>query len=423
MSELMNARNGSRDFRWQLLSTVSVLALLATVSGSGQSEAADQDTDRPTIWIELGGQLDSLSNSQETFTPSFMASITQANLLSAMNVQKPPTYALGLEGKISFQPDSSDWVFSASVRYGRSQAARHRHQQTQNPYVQVAPFTVGGKYINLGTKYPSNHVRFADGRANQSERHLVADFQAGKDVGLGMFGKSGSSILSAGVRFAQFNSKSNVSWRADPDVQYPNLTKPLDSPSSFRSQFKYVPVHFHDYAATANVQKSFNGVGPSVSWNASMPFIGDPHRGELTFDWGANAAVLFGRQKVKGHHQSTVRSYAGSRWHARGARNGNGEEQNGPHIVSGYFVTRSHNYGGLVHSSQTSADINRMRAVTIPNLGGSIGMSYRVEDFKVSLGYRADFFFGAMDNGIDTPKRTTTGFYGPFASVSVGLGG
>jgi len=41
----------------------------------------------------------------------------------------------------------------------------------------------------------------------------------------------------------------------------------------------------------------------------------------------------------------------------------------------------------------------------------------------VSLGYRADFFFGAMDTGIDTAKRTTTGFFGPFATVSIGIGG
>ena len=33
----------------------------------------------------------------------------------------------------------------------------------------------------------------------------IADFQAGKDVGLGMFGNGGKSVFSAGVRFAQFN--------------------------------------------------------------------------------------------------------------------------------------------------------------------------------------------------------------------------
>jgi hypothetical protein len=37
--------------------------------------------------------------------------------------------------------------------------------------------------------------------------------------------------------------------------------------------------------------------------------------------------------------------------------------------------------------------------------------------------YRADFFFGAMDGGIDTAKKENVGFYGPFATISIGLGG
>jgi hypothetical protein len=41
----------------------------------------------------------------------------------------------------------------------------------------------------------------------------------------------------------------------------------------------------------------------------------------------------------------------------------------------------------------------------------------------MSVGYRADFFFGAMDTGLDTRDRETRSFYGPYASVSIGLGG
>jgi len=41
----------------------------------------------------------------------------------------------------------------------------------------------------------------------------------------------------------------------------------------------------------------------------------------------------------------------------------------------------------------------------------------------VSFGYRADFFLGAMDGGIDTRRSGDVDFWGPFATVSVGLGG
>ena len=61
--------------------------------------------------------------------------------------------------------------------------------------------------------------------------------------------------------------------------------------------------------------------------------------------------------------------------------------------------------------------------VTVPNVGGFAGLSFQIQNFKVSAGYRADLFFNAMDGGIDTRKSENIGFYGPFASVSVGLGG
>ena len=51
-----------------------------------------------------------------------------------------------------------------------------------------------------------------------------------------------------------------------------------------------------------------------------------------------------------------------------------------------------------------------------------LGMSLKFPNAKVSIGYRGDFFFGAMDTGVDTHKTGTTGFYGPFASISFGLG-
>jgi len=42
-------------------------------------------------------------------------------------------------------------------------------------------------------------------------------------------------------------------------------------------------------------------------------------------------------------------------------------------------------------------------------------------DAKVSLGYRADFFFGAMDGGIDTRKSYDRNFFGPYARIGIGL--
>ena len=59
--------------------------------------------------------------------------------------------------------------------------------------------------------------------------------------------------------------------------------------------------------------------------------------------------------------------------------------------------------------------------VVVPNLGGFAGVSFVNGSAKIKFGYRADFFFGAMDEGIDTRKSETLGFYGPFATISIGL--
>jgi hypothetical protein len=61
--------------------------------------------------------------------------------------------------------------------------------------------------------------------------------------------------------------------------------------------------------------------------------------------------------------------------------------------------------------------------VIVPNIGGFAGLSVRFPNAKVSLGYRADAFFGAMDGGIDVRKTYDRDFYGPFATISIGLGG
>jgi len=410
----MNTRNAGHDFRWQLLTTVSAWVLLVAVYGPIEAHA-DQDADRPTVWIELGGQLEQMGSSQEVFSPPFMASIAQKNLLSATNVQQPSTFSLGEEGKISFQPDDSDWVFSASILYGRSMLDRHRHQQTANAGVpvKVSLPTFPGKYLKYGTFYPSQHIKFADATAKQTESHAVLDFQVGKDIGIGVFGGHTSSVFSAGIRFAQFDSNANVSMHAEPDVQYP--TKPITSVSELLAWNNAV-IHFHDFAATADSQRSFRGLGPSVAWNGSMPFAGTSERGELAFDWGANAAILFGRQKAGGHHQTAAKTYNNTNW--------NNEVGGGVAcgcVIRGHFGGGPNYTGGATAHHTNAAGFNRVRSVVVPNLGGFADLSARYSDVRVSLGYRADFFFGAIDGGIDAARMENRGFYGPFVNISVGF--
>jgi hypothetical protein len=380
MSEEMNMPRGG--FRKQLLATASALALLGSAYSA---RAADNDSDRPQVWIELGGQLDRLSGEPQIFSPQFFSLASPTNLSPLVDSQQLPPFSIGEEGKISFEPSGTDWILTAAIRYGRSHAARHLHAQT-------AGLDLGKIYV-AGLISESNVLAqtkaFGDGQTILSESHLVLDFQAGKDVGLGMFGAGGTSVVSAGIRFAQFTSGSGGTFHARPVFGANFITKP--------GKYRLAEEFKATYTAVSRANRSTLAIGPSVSWDASLPVAGNPSDKTINFDWGVNAAVQFGRQRAQVHHQTT-----------------------------GYHY---HKYGGIGGIKKTGSyttappDQNRSRAIAIPNVGGFAGLSFRYPNARLSIGYRADFFFGAMDGGIDTRKSENVSFYGPFASVSVGLGG
>ena len=379
MSELIDTRQNERNFRRQLLATVSALALTGFISA--HDAKADDNADRPIVWIELGGQLERIEDGQQAFAPPFFSPSPPDVLAPMVDVQKLPSHSFGENGKITFEPTGSNWLVSASIRYGRAGSTRHQHYETARQTVQ--PTELGNPIFGV-----RNNV-FGDGQGDTRESHLVADFQAGKDVGLGLFGSRGNSVVSAGVRFAQFTSGSNATLHARPTY--------VTSAAKYRPG-KYIGHHrhFHTYTAIIQSRRSTHAIGPTVSWDASQPVVGDSASMSVAFDWGINAAILFGRQRAQTHHQT-----------------------------AGFYLKGPLVGASIQHSTYVNppVDHSRVRTVTIPNAGGFAGITFRYADAKVSFGYRGDFFFHAMDTGWDTQKSSTVGFYGPFASVSIGLGG
>ena len=374
MSELINTRQHERDLHRCLLGTVSAAALLVSVSNA----AASNDADRPTVWIELGGQLERVEGGQQAFAPPFFSLAATPEVLAPMvDAQKQPSHSFGENGKITFEPTGSNWLVSASIRYGRASSPRHLHYET-------ARQTVTQTF--LGAPQTGRDNEFGDGQGTTRESHLVVDFQAGKDVGLGLFGAKGTSVISAGVRFAQFTSGSDVTLYARPTYVSSVRTRP--------GKYTLHYHHFHSNTAVIQSRRSTRAIGPAVSWDASLPVVGDSASMAVVFDWGINAAILFGRQRAQTHHQTSGHYYKG---------------MVGPKYQTNY--------------ANPPVDRNRSHSVTIPNVGGFAGVSFRYADAKVSFGYRGDFFFNAMDTGWDTKKSSTVAFYGPFASISIGLGG
>jgi len=390
MSELIEKKEDCTTIRWGLLTGASVLALAAYVSATAAAQAGDAD--QPTVWLEVGGQLNRLGDGQETFSPAFLAQ-TPSIFPPLQHDEHPPLYSLDEFGSIQIAPEGSNWHFSASIRYGRAVSKKVTHHQTY-----ASPYPKYVKNDTYTSIHPVNPLanRFTDAKVRQSETHAILDFDVGRDFGLGLFGRSGQSSLNVGVRFAQFTSKSrdalkeDPDWRFDPRVYHFNYY-------GYRYDFQQVFQPYHSFAGTFSADRSFSGLGPSLSWKSEAPFLGNPERGELTLDWGVNAALLFGRQKTRTHHQTTAHYHPGGTKYSHPPR-----------------------YTQYAKNPPTQS---RSHSVTVPNLGGFAGLSFRYLSAKISMGYRADFFFGAMDGGIDSRKTYDRNFFGPYASISIGLGG
>jgi len=388
MSELIATGQG-RTFRLGLLTQVSMLALIGAVGTQTSSNASEES--RPTVWIELGGQLERLNTEQTIFEPAFFDAAVP-NVVAAMtDSQRPSRYDSGLEGKIRFAPKGINWIFSAGVRYGQVANERHLHYETRG----LPSFEI----LKNGQPNPANGLprqiivpqihALGDGQTHSTESHLIVDFQAGKDVGIGLFQNTMTSVLEVGVRFAQFTSRADVNLHGrpvnyyGPAVRFKRLNKYYTRPFPVR-QTNYAEFHS---------TRSTHAIGPSVSLEGSLPIAGQQEAMTVDLDWGVNAAALFGRQRTVEEHQT-----------------------NGKKVHYNINVGVASSYSSMTAHS-------RSRFGVIPNVGGFLGLSLKFPNAKVSLGYRGDFFFNATDSGIDLRDAADQNFYGPFATISFGLGG
>jgi hypothetical protein len=358
---------------------------------------------RPTAWITLGGNFAQLQDNWEKFNPAF-ASTMPAGLPNPISAEKAPGAAFDWEGNISIQPDGSDWVLKAGVRYGRSTRKQHLHKslpphtsdELRFPsYIAQyfgVPSTVSCEWLQSYASptrvcpFAALNPEFVDSQTSERDTHAMIDFTLGKDVGIGLFGRGERGTIGAGVRMAQFTTVAQADLNADPHYNFP-------SPLIYRGQaLKYGEV----YEATSTERRSFHGIGPQITWDASDAVLGNEDAGQVSIDWGVNVAVLFGRQRVNIHQTHMHKKCPG---------------------FNGFAAI------ACAYSYNTSSEINRSSRVVVPDLGGYLGASVRYSNAKINFGYRVDEFFGAMDGGQDTAKRYDRGFYGPYLNVSLGLGG
>lgn len=283
------------------------------------------------------------------------------------------------DARITFNmPDG--WRVWGAYR-GRRFDAQHKgisSEQAKGGYVEGILPTDPPRYFSGGENFGTIEV-------GQYEDHSIVDFMVGKDVGLGLMGEGGTSVIGLGMTYAQFRSATDIDMVGIPD-RY----------RAAYSEIKYPTTHHELYNASLASTRKFEGFGPSLSWEASKRLVGNEQDGSLALDWRINGGLLFGKQAMASREERDATYY-----HFE------------PNIVYPPQLE------DLLYDE--TIDRSRSRRVTVPNLGASMGLSYRVGGVKVAAGYRWERFFDAIDGGIDKAQSFDRTIRGAYVKFGIGF--
>ena len=113
-------------------------------------------------------------------------------------------------------------------------------------------------------RYVTGGENFGTIEVGQYEDHSIVDFMVGKDVGLGLMGEGGTSVIGLGMTYAQFRSASDIDMIGVPDRYRADY-----------EQIKYPTTRHELYNASLASTRKFEGLGPSLSWEASKRLVGN----------------------------------------------------------------------------------------------------------------------------------------------------
>jgi hypothetical protein len=190
--------------------------------------------------------------------------------------------------------------------------------------------------------------------ANNKERHWLADIAIGRDV----LGSGAAAMqIKAGLRVAEFEqTRSSV----DTLNMVTNFGEPLEIGDGV--SINAVGINRVD----RNVARSrFLGAGPRIGVEGSVPLAGG-----WAFDYLADAAVLFGSQRLTSNTSSVLTT--------------------SPAIMALVF--------GGTNSSTSASD---QRFATVFNADMQVGVSYwMTQNVKVSASYRLDAYFNVLNHSL-----------------------
>jgi hypothetical protein len=217
------------------------------------------------------------------------------------------------------------------------------------------------------------------------EEHTIVDFMIGKEIGIGVLEES---TFSAGVRYADLGSTTSAHIFGMTHWNFPFESNKYPGNGSST----------HDrYEAILSADRQFTGAGPIIDWEASKSLLGTRDVGLLGLDWMLSGGVLFGDRK-------TAISGTGTSEHVAKSS-----------IVGKDFPTSS--------AELPPVNMNRSESVSAPVFGAALGLSYRVDRFRIGAGYRWERYQDAIDGGFTESKAEDRTIDGPYFKLSVGFGG
>jgi len=350
------------------------------------------------LTVELSGMVQHQDAPYETLAPALVSSFPSA-LDPTRSQHRDLDWGDGRALRLTYRPEGSVWNIAAAFRYGRTNNGLTRIHSEEVAGEKVCGFLSDG-FVGYfcdpsDPRYQAGVVKtginWSDSSARQSEQHLIAEFSVGRDVGLGLFA-SGKSSVAAGLRYAHFESKTDISMDGIPDWYLPEgwvKYTPGYGPA------QYASTHHH-YRASLNADREFSGTGPTLKWEAAQPLVGGEASGHVDLDWSIAGGVLFGKQKATVSGSEAAGSLK--------VQYGQGSEY-WPSIPS------------------VPVRMERSKSVSVPVINLSLGVSYEIQRVKVGAGYRWDRYFNVLDVGYAEHKNVDRTMDGPYFKVAVGFGG
>lgn len=376
------------------------LTALAIALAPLAAAANDQAPWFHRLGVEVSGQMLRPSSAEsQAFEPSFIDTFRTAGVDAAASQDDKFGWNDSLALRLNYTPNER-WLFSAGIEAGdrRRQDSGFAFGETVSTCAFVeAPAdrprcdqdsTTAGNWLISRSNYGAAAV-------DEREKHLLVDFQVGRNLGIG---SSSAGTVSAGLRYASFQSKSVLSQSGIPDWQLPEDC--FDGGFSAQCGKYSKPATRTEYVGGMTSDREFKGFGPFASWQAATRLMGAERGGRLDLDWGVSAGILFGKQTAVVEVSEASATFRQTYFE---------------HIFQG-------DTNPLTSDSQT-IEYKRSEATTVGTLGAQLGLHYRWGAAGIGAGYRWNRYFGVVDGGIEQKRDYDRTLDGPYLSIRVGFGG